>query len=128
MPTAGEGPSSPTLGGMGKGITIGRRRNSIDELELGGDYFLGGSVIDDQGERPALWFLLPMARDEDVTDHRLRAVHRVTSPPWTFRECEDGSVEVRASIGILPGPSDPEPEGRFVWHGFLDEGHRWREV
>jgi hypothetical protein len=48
----------------------------------------------------------------------------VTSPPWTFRECPDGSVEVRASI--LCGRSETEPSG--YWHGFLDEGHVWREV
>lgn len=51
----------------------------------------------------------------------------VSSPPHTFRECPDGSLEIRASIlHNAPGPyhCDDLP----TWHGFLDEGHSWREV
>jgi hypothetical protein len=42
------------------------------------------------------------------------------SPPHTFRECPDGSLEIRNSILHT---------SRFgQWHGYLDEGHVWRQV
>jgi hypothetical protein len=49
----------------------------------------------------------------------------VCSPPHTFRECADGSLEIRNSTSSLlrgdtTGASD---DG---WHGFLGEGHSWR--
>jgi len=44
------------------------------------------------------------------------------SPPHTFRECPDGSMEIRASIGhTVPGQDE------LNWHGYLDEGNVWRE-
>jgi hypothetical protein len=44
----------------------------------------------------------------------------VVAPPHTYRECSDGSLEIRASIGDMhDGISDG-------WHGYLDEGHEWR--
>lgn len=103
-----------------KKLTTGRRVSSIAELEEGGDYC--GPITQSDG-LPRIFFLLPGARDPEATGGR-RSVHSVTSPPWTFRECPDGSVEVRASI--LCGRSETEPSG--YWHGFLDEGHVWREV
>lgn len=45
----------------------------------------------------------------------------MSEPPWTFRECDDGSIEVRDSI--LCGARDPEGE---YFHGWLDEGNVWR--
>jgi hypothetical protein len=42
------------------------------------------------------------------------------SPPHKFRECPDGSLEIRESI-LHTGSGG-------TWHGYLSEGHRWREV
>lgn len=72
-----------------------------------------GPVSGYTGPTTAVFFLLPCARDEDVAPG-LRSIQHVVSPPHTFRECPDGSLEVRASIGI--------PE----WHCWLDEGNVWR--
>jgi hypothetical protein len=47
----------------------------------------------------------------------------ITEPPWEFRDCADGSLEIRASIAC--GRSDPEGE---YWHGYLDEGNVWRQL
>lgn len=53
-----------------------------------------------------------------------RALQHVVSPPHTFRECSDGSLEIRASISDKARDSN-ESDG---WHGYLDEGHIWRQV
>jgi hypothetical protein len=75
-----------------------------------------GPVTGYSGSLAAVFFLLPNARDADAPPGQ-RAVHHVTSPPHIFRECADGSLEIRASIGAMPW-----------WHGYLDEGNVWREV
>jgi hypothetical protein len=106
-------------------ITIGRRipLDENGELPLGsfnpGDYC--GPVAQPNDSSTSVYFLLPGARDEGVQGP-MRAIHRVAQPPHTFRECEDGSLEIRASIGCH------NPDGSFYWHGYLDEGHQWREV
>lgn len=68
-------------------------------------------------------FLKPNARDVDAPPVA-RSVQHVTSPPHTFRECEDGSLEIRQSIGDL---HDGWGNGRVSdgWHGFLNCGHSW---
>jgi hypothetical protein len=76
-----------------------------------GDYM--GPIYGYSGDRPAVFFLLPIARDAGVPASA-RVTHHVVSPPHTFRECQDGSLEIRASIGAKD------------WHGYLDEGHQWR--
>lgn len=101
---------------------IGRRVASLAEVERPGDYF--GPVIGYTGDLPAVFFLKPNARDPGVPA-RSRSVQHVCCPPHVFRECPDGSLEIRASIssrlrGDTTGVSD---DG---WHGFLDEGHSWR--
>lgn len=104
------------------GPFVGRRVASLDEVERPGDYCL--SSIEEQGVvKPAIWFLLPIHEGETKYDHPSRGsgLHMVTEPPWTFRECSDGSIEVRASIAC--GRHDAEGE---YWHGWLDEGHIWR--
>lgn len=68
-----------------------------------------------------MWFLLPVHEGATKFDRPTEGsgLHRVTEPPWTFRECPDGSLEIRASIAC----------GQPVyWHGYLDEGHSWRQV
>lgn len=109
-----------------------RRVTSMDDLQRPGDYY--GPTQTTDGTR-GVWFILPIADPADplnpfpdtATDRaawaakRANGLHRVSEPPWTFRECPDGSIEIRASI--LCGCGDPEGE---YFHGFLDEGHRWR--
>lgn len=105
---------------------IGRRVASIDEIEKAGDYFGPTDEIDKDGNviGRGVWFLLPI-HEGDKFDRATRGsgLHRVAEPPWTFRECDDGSLEIRASIACGRG----EAEGEY-WHGYLDEGHVWRQV
>lgn len=111
-----------------KRLTSGRRVSSIDELERGGDYFGPTDEVDGAGKvlGRGVWFLLPIHEGATMYDRPTEGsgLHRVSEPPWTFRECPDGSLEIRASI--LSGKTEERPEG--YWHGFLDEGHVWREV
>lgn len=109
---------------------IGRRVGSVAEIEGPGDYC--GPLMGYTGPRPgvtteeyladsslglpAVFFLLPNSRDENAP-HGQRSVHHVVSPPHVFRECSDGSLEIRESIGAMP-----------FWHGYLDEGPVWRQV
>jgi hypothetical protein len=108
---------------------VGRRVDSIAEITQPGDYC--GPALGWTGPGPgvsaeayaadrslgllACFFLLPNARDEDAPPGQ-RSIHHVCFPPHTYRECDDGSLEIRASIGAMP-----------FWHGYLDEGHIWRE-
>lgn len=83
-----------------------------------GDYM--GPVMGYTGEKPAVFFLKPNARDAD-SPRVARSIQHVVSPPHTFRECADGSLEIRNSLGAdHGGVSDG-------WHGYLDEGHQWRK-
>jgi hypothetical protein len=91
----------------------GRRVGSIGEIERAGDYC--GPITGFTGATEACFFLLPNARDVDAPPGQ-RSLHHVVFPPHTYRECADGSLEIRASIGAMP-----------FWHGYLDEGHVWRE-
>lgn len=115
---------------------IGRRVASLEEIEQPGDYFGPTDDLDYAGVAPArgVWFLLPIADPDDPMrrDHstreawvatRANGLHRVSEPPWVFRECPDGSLEIRESIAC--GRADPEGE---YFHGFLDEGHVWRQA
>lgn len=65
-------------------------------------------------DKPAVFFCLPEAELPD------RGVRHVTSPPHQFRECPDGSLEIRESILAVRG------DGGNGWHGYLDEGNQWR--
>lgn len=89
----------------------GRRVATVEEVEQAGDYC--GPITGYTGDRESCFFLLPNARDEDAPPGA-RSVHHVGFPPHTYRECDDGSLEIRASI------ASP------WWHGYLDEGHVWR--
>lgn len=99
---------------------------TFDDLERPGDYTgphqVGGYP---EGPRGSVWFLLPIHEGQTKFDRPTRGsgVHGVTSPPWDFRECADGSLEIRASIAC----GRPDPEGEY-WHGYLDEGHIWRQA
>jgi hypothetical protein len=92
--------------------------------ERPGDYC--GSVMGYTGNAPAVFFLKPNARDPGAPAIA-RSIHHVCSPPHAFRECPDGSLEIRASLGDHHRLED----GSVVsdgWHGYLDEGHVWRQV
>lgn len=102
---------------------IGRRVASFAEIEQPGDYF--GPVTDYTGDMPAVFFLKPNARDDDAP-LRARGVQHVCSPPHAFRECADGSLEIRPSISNLASRGGPGSDDG--WHGYLDEGHVWRQV
>lgn len=91
---------------------IGRRVKSFEEIERPGDYF--GPTAQN-----LVWFLLPTARDDDAPPSARGLLH-VASPPHCYRECDDGSLEIRESISDQPCSTG--------WHGFLDEGHVWRQV
>ena len=94
---------------------IGRRVASLAEIEHPGDYCGPVPCFCCEGE-PACFFLLPNARDEGASGGQ-RSVNHVHFPPHTYRECADGSLEIRASLGCMP-----------YWHGYLDQGNAWRQL
>lgn len=105
-------------------LAPGRRVSSFAAIERPGDYF--GPTTEYTAGLPAVFFLKPNARDPGVPA-RSRSVQHVCSPPHEFRECPDGSLEVRASISArLRGDTDGHSDDG--WHGYLDEGHSWRQV
>jgi hypothetical protein len=103
----------------------GRRVQSMDAIEQPGDYF--GPHVGQTGDLPAVFFLKPNARDDGVSP-RARSVQHVCSPPHTFRECPDGSLEIRPSISSFVRDVPHTPEFSDGWHGYLDAGHIWRKV
>lgn len=106
---------------MGK-IDQGRRipwngGNPYALLTQGGDYC--GPVTGYTGDLPAMFFLLPNARDEGVHPE-LRSMRYIRFPPHQMFEEPDGSLTIGGSI--LSHTSD----GKASWHGFLEKGI-WRE-
>lgn len=103
----------------------GRRVASFDDIERAGDYFGPIDEVDEDGNviGRGVWFLLPIHEGTSPYERPTpgSGLHRASEPPWVFRECEDGSLEIRESIAC--GRHDPEGE---YWHGYLDEGHEWR--
>jgi len=91
-----------------------------------GDYM--GPIMGYTGDKPAVFFLKPNARDPGVPAIA-RALQHAVSPPHTFRECPDGSLEIRASLGDMHEQSDGSKliQVSDGWHGYLDEGHEWRK-
>lgn len=103
---------------------IGRRVESFDAIEKAGDYYLGDGEVEGEPRR-LVWFLLPIHEGATKFDRPGpgSGIHTVSEPPWTFRECPDGSVEIRDSIACGGRGLGPQ-----YWHGFLDEGHVWRTL
>lgn len=97
---------------------IGRRVDSVEAIEQPGDYWYDPDGLMTAG-KPAVFFRLPI----EPTEPGDRSLHHVVSPPHVFRECSDGSIEVRESIGAYG--FNGRSEGHR-WHGYLDEGHIWR--
>jgi hypothetical protein len=98
--------------------------HAIGEIKRPGDYF-GPDGSHTHGV-PAVFFLKPNSRDPGVPA-RSRSIQHVCSPPHVFRECPDGSLEIRESISNLLA-NDPSGQSDDGWHGYLDEGHIWRQV
>lgn len=105
-------------------ITLGRRVHSLAEIEKPGDYFGPSDTYHDG--IPRVFFLKPNAYDA-TTPLRFRSVQHAASPPHRFRECPDGSLEIRESLSNI-WPSYEDGTADDGWHGFLDEGYRWRQV
>jgi hypothetical protein len=103
---------------------IGRRVQAMGDIEKPGDYF--GPVKGYTGDLEAVFFLKPNARDENAPA-RIRSIQHVCFPPHTYRECADGSLEIRPSISNLIR-GDTTGQSDDGWHGYLDEGHSWRKV
>jgi hypothetical protein len=103
--------------------TAARRVATMGDLRRRGDY-TGPHDVDDHGSIVQyVWFLLPLHEGWTKFDRPTAGsgLHSVRQPPWTFRECPDGSLEIRASIACGRGSKDGE-----YFHGYLDEGNRWR--
>jgi hypothetical protein len=114
---------------------IGRRLPVVDDdghrrmtmPERPGDYC--GPLRGYTGDLEACFFLKPNARDPGVPASA-RSVQHVTFPPHTYRECADGSLEIRNSLGSTKRTPTgvPEIDADDGWHGYLDEGHVWRKA
>jgi hypothetical protein len=90
----------------------GRRVESVGEIEKPGDYAGPLTITSAAGDEQTCLFMGPGC------DH----LGRVAFPPHTYRECEDGSLEIRASIQLYP-------HGDCAgWHGWLSEGHIWHQA
>jgi len=87
----------------------------VTEMEPG-DYC--GPIEGYSGSKPAVFFRLVTPDGDPVG-----GVRHVVSPPHVFTEQPDGSLEIRESILTLEIGKSGQP-----WHGYLDAGHRWREV
>jgi hypothetical protein len=103
-------------------LSPARRVATFDDLEMAGDYTGPDTVVYPDGERKRVLFLLPIHNGKDWGDHpdEGSGIHGVTEPPWVFTEQDDGSLEIRASIGCGPQP--------YYWHGYLDAGNVWRQL
>ena len=91
-----------------------------------GDYC--GPVTGYTGDKPAVFFLKPNARDAGVPAHA-RGVQHVVSPPHVLTEEDDGTLTISPSISDMRSSypeqwSGPRSDG---WHGFLERGI-WRRA
>lgn len=106
-------------------VTIGRRipvPESGDINEVIGDMQPGdycGPIEGYSNDRPAVFFRLPVNTEGDPVG----GIRHVASPPHVFTEQPDGSLQIRESILTHERGANGQP-----WHGYLDAGHRWREV
>ncbi len=106
---------------MAERTLIGRRVATVGEIERPGDYC--GPIRGYTGDNLSCFFLKPNARDEDAPRITHSVLH-VNFPPHTYRECPDGSLEIRDSISDTRR-GGTESDG---WHGYLNEGHVWQQV
>lgn len=105
----------------GRRVEVEEGADPIAKVTEPGDYY--GPVTGFTGDKPAVFFLLPNARDPETPAWE-RGISHVTSPPHTFHEEADGSLTISASIlsvGVVDG------QRVNGWHGFLERGE-WRQV
>jgi hypothetical protein len=100
---------------------------TISEIERPGDYCGPDTITSGSETYQRVMFLKPNARDPDAPPIA-RSIQWVKIPPHSVRECADGSLEIRDSIGATRSRMAGEEGQSDGWHGFLDEGHRWRYV
>jgi hypothetical protein len=100
---------------------VGRRVLTIGDLVRPGDYCgpIETQVHADGRTELRMYFLAPNTLPHDTG--RYTGLACIAFPPHTYRECSDGSLEVRASILCYEAGHRHPP-----WHGYLDEGHVWR--
>lgn len=105
---------------------IGRRVETIDDLERAGDYCRCPITDSDGSTEDSVWFLLPVhtpGASKFAHGKPGDGLHRCAQPPHVFRECGDGSLEIRESIATKTTVKGKEVE---TWHGYLDQGNVWR--
>jgi hypothetical protein len=110
----------------------GRRLSVVDGKmtmpDQPGDYC--GPVVGYTGDKPAVFFLKPHARDPGTPAHG-RGVQHVVSPPHVFTEEEDGTLTITASIGDTRTSTDSKGHAHTTssdgWHGYLTRGE-WVKV
>lgn len=98
-----------------------RRVESFDAIERPGDYC--GPVTVDGHADVSVWALLPThpeGVDKFARPTPQSGLIRVASPPHTFVEHEDGSLEVQPSIGVIGVVGEP-----YTWHGYLRASNVW---
>lgn len=109
-------------------VTQGKRFAAVDgnlpwgEMDDHGPGAYCGPIMGYTGDKPAVFFLKPNARDADAPKIA-RSMQHVTSPPHVFTEEPDGTLTISASIGDTREGST-ESDG---WHGYLEHGV-WRQV
>lgn len=98
---------------------------AMENYGQAGDYMGPRPLITQEGEMQQVLFLLPLHVGKDMYDRPTRGsgLHGVTSPPWTFVEHPDGTLEIQGSIAS--GRHDPEGE---YWHGYLRPGNQWEQI
>jgi hypothetical protein len=102
------------------GLPEGQRKvGSFPALEMPGDYC--GPMYGYTGDKPAVFFLKPNARDHNAPP-RAKSVQHVIMPPHRFVENNDGTLTIEGSIGDTAHGT--ESDG---WHGFLSAGN-WHEA
>lgn len=120
----------PPPGQAQEGSVIGRRVHHVNgndpyhELTQPGDYC--GPIRGYTGDLPAVFFIIPepIVFDGETDEEAFKQLAHVCQPPHVFRECPDGSLEIRESILCTWRWKGQEKS----WHGYLDEDHSWRTV
>lgn len=105
---------------------VGKRLPILENSKLNtpqnpGEYC--GPIIGYTGDKPAVFFLKPNSRDNNIPPHA-RSVQHVVSPPHVFTEEADGTLTITESISDLRGDHS---EGSDGWHGYLTKG-QWVQV
>lgn len=97
----------------------GRRVQKVIDIKEPGDYT--GPVVGYTGDKPAVFFLKPNARDEDVLPRARVVQHCIIDAGYhSCEEHEDGTITITPSIGATVRGGGPETSDG--WHGYLRHG------